>query len=101
MNLYLNLRNNTISASALALQVSNARDCKEYKDAKDWLIDTTMSCNLEEAKKWMIGQMGKTIEEGFATKTSDILNKKELLWNNRCTFLAAYDLYEELSKSKA
>ena len=62
------------------------RTSEDYKDAKEWFVDTTMSCTLEEAKNWMEYYMANAIAYGVVTKNLD--------W--RTKFLAAYDLYDEL-----
>lgn len=60
----------------------------DYQDARNWFIDTTMSCNKEEAINWMKYYMANAIAYGIETKNLD--------W--RTKFLAAYDLHESLSK---
>ena len=57
-----------------------------YLDAKDWFIETTMSCDQSEAIRWMQYYMSNAIAYGIQTKDLD--------W--RTKFLAAYDLFNSL-----
>lgn len=58
----------------------------DYKDAKDWFIETTMSCDRDEAINWMNYYMANAIAYGIQTKNLD--------W--RTKFLAAYDIQKTL-----
>lgn len=58
----------------------------DYEDAKDWFIDSTMSCNKDEAIGWMKYYMANAIAYGIQTRNLD--------WKTK--FLAAYDLFNEL-----
>ena len=62
----------------------------DYKDAEHWFIDTTMSCDPEEAVTWMKYYMANAIAYGIETKNRD--------W--RTKFLAAYDLFISLTDGK-
>lgn len=81
-------------ASVVAMQCKQAferagQDFKEdddYKDAKHWFIDTTMSCDKEEATNWMKYYMANAIAYGIQTKNLD--------W--RTKFLAAWDIFRSL-----
>lgn len=81
-------------ASIVAFQIeynSKTEDLRlnpDYIDAKEWFIDTTMSCDREEATNWMKYYMANAIAYGIQTKNLD--------W--RTKFLAAYDLYNGLIK---
>lgn len=59
----------------------------DYQDAKDAMIDVTMSCDREEAIKWMKYFMANAIAYGIQTKSLD--------W--RTKFLAAWDLFRGLT----
>lgn len=63
------------------------QDSADYKDAKYWFVETTMSCTKEEALNWMGYYMANAIAYGIQTKNLD--------W--RTKFLAAYDLYNKLA----
>lgn len=67
--------------------LANLRVTEDYEDAKYWFVDTTMSCDLEEAIGWMKFYMENAIAYGIQTKNLD--------W--RTKFLAAYDLFNELA----
>ena len=58
----------------------------DYKDAKEWFIETTMSCDQEEAVNWMKYYMSNAIAYGIQTQNLD--------W--RTKYLAAYDLFNSL-----
>lgn len=80
-------------ASVVAFQIdynnpyNNFREDDDYKDAKDWFIETTMSCNTSEAVDWMKYYMANAIAYGIVTKNLDWMTK----------FLAAYDLFVDLT----
>ena len=59
----------------------------DYKDAKDWFIDSTMSCDKQEAINWMKYYMANAIAYGIETKNLD--------W--RTKFMAAWDLFRGLT----
>lgn len=65
-------------------------DDPDYIDAKDWMLETTMSCDKKEAIEWMKFYMGKAIVYGIESKNLD--------WKTK--FLAAYDLFLELTDGK-
>ena len=96
--LYLVTEVGSFDATLLADRVSDSRGTKEYSTAKDELIDCTMSGTPEEAIKWMLMSMREAIVQGFRLKAEDVLGNREQVFSNRCKFLAAYDLYIELSK---
>lgn len=60
---------------------------EDYKDAEHWFIETTMSCNEQEAMEWMKYYMANAIAYGIQTKNLD--------W--RTKFLAAYDLFNHIT----
>jgi hypothetical protein len=62
------------------------RDSQEYAFVKDWLIETTMSCDRDEAKNWMKFYMADALECSNGEK-NDML---------RAEFLAAYDILHNL-----
>jgi len=62
------------------------KDDPDYKDAKYWFIETTMTCVPEEARIWMEYYMTNAIAYGIKTKNLD--------W--RTKFLAAWDIFETL-----
>lgn len=62
----------------------------DYIDAKDWMLETTMSCNKQEAIEWMKFYMGKAIAYGIESKNLD--------WKTK--FLAAWDLFHSLTDGK-
>ena len=62
----------------------------DYEDAKYWMIDTTMSCDEDEAIGWMKYYMANAIAYGIETKNLD--------W--RTKFLAAWDLFNHLTDGK-
>lgn len=64
------------------------REDADYKDAEHWFIETTMSCDEEEAINWMKFYMANAIAYGIQTKNLD--------W--RTKFLAAYDLFTSITK---
>ena len=82
-------------ASVVAMQAERAfglagKDYKEepdYIDAKHWFIETTMSCDEDEAINWMKYYMANAIAYGIETKNLD--------W--RTKFLAAWDLFVSLT----
>jgi hypothetical protein len=61
----------------------------DYKDAKHWFIETTMSCTHEESIEWMKYYMANAIAYGIQTKNLD--------W--RTKFLAAWDIFNDLCKN--
>ena len=81
-------------ASEVALKAKQAfinagkdyKDDPDYKDATHWFIETTMSCDQEEAVNWMKYYMTNAIAYGIKTKNLD--------W--RTKFLAAWDIFESL-----
>lgn len=64
------------------------REDPDYKDATDWFLETTESCNKEEATGWMKYYMANAIAYGIATKNPD--------WKTK--YLAAYDLHNSLTR---
>lgn len=62
----------------------------EYIDARFWFIETTMSCDLDEAIGWMKYYMANAIAYGIETKNLD--------W--RTKFLAAWDIFIELTDGR-
>ena len=62
----------------------------DYIDAREWFIETTMSCNKKEAIEWMKYYMANAIAYGIQTKNLD--------WKTK--FLAAYDIFIELTQSR-
>lgn len=85
-------------ASVVAMQAErafglNGKDYKEepdYIDAKEWFLETTMSCNEAEAINWMKYYMANAIAYGIQTKNLD--------W--RTKFLAAWDLFKHLTEGR-
>lgn len=81
-------------ASTVAFQIEynnptiDFRNDADYEDAKNWFIDTTMSCDKKEAINWMTYYMANAIAYGIETKNLD--------W--RTKFLAAWDLFNSLTK---
>lgn len=67
------------------------RQDADYKDAEHWFIETTMSCDQDEAINWMQYYMANAIAYGIQTKSLD--------W--RTKFLAAYDLFNSLTKGRS
>ena len=63
----------------------------DYEDARDWFIETTMSCNRSEALNWMKYYMANAIAYGIMTKNLD--------WKTK--FLAAWDLFHEIGMPKS
>lgn len=84
-------------ASTIAFQIeynnpgTDFRTDADYVDASHWMIDSTMSCDQEEAINWMTYYMSNAIAYGIETKNLD--------W--RTKFLAAYDLFNELTEGKS
>lgn len=68
----------------------NFKEDPDYQDAKHWFVETTMSCDTDEAINWMKYYMENAIAYGIETKNLD--------W--RTKFLAAYDLFNSLTDSK-
>lgn len=66
----------------------NYKDIPDYKDSMHWFIETTMSCDEQEAVNWMKFYMVNSIAYGIQTKNLD--------W--RTKFLAAYDIFNDLTK---
>lgn len=64
----------------------NYKETAEYKDAKNWFVETTMSCDRGEAMNWMKFYMANAIAYGIQTKNLD--------WRDK--FLAACDLFNEI-----
>lgn len=64
----------------------NYLELPDYSDAKGWFIDSTMSCDLDEAKQWMKYYMSNAIAYGIQTKNID--------WQTK--FMAAYDIFSSL-----
>lgn len=64
------------------------RKTDDYQDAKEWFIETTMSCDEAEAMQWMNYYMANAIAYGIQTKHLD--------W--RTKFLAAYDIANGLRR---
>ena len=64
----------------------NYLELSDYRDTKDWFIDSTMSCDLDEAKQWMKYYMSNAIAYGIQTKNID--------WQTK--FMAAYDIFNSL-----
>ena len=60
---------------------------EDYIQSKDMFIETTMSCDKEEAINWMKYYMANAIAYGIQTKSLD--------W--RTKFLAAWDLFKGLT----
>jgi len=80
---------NKYDARALAFRIayqSDIRSEEAYKEAKDELLDETMSCDVQEAIDWMIHEMESAIRYGKLTQNRD--------W--RYKFLAAYDICDKL-----
>lgn len=63
----------------------------DYIDASQWMIDSTMSCDLKEAINWMKYYMVNAIAYGIETKNLD--------W--RTKFLTAYDLFNKLTAGRS
>ena len=63
------------------------RNDDDYIDAEHWFMETTMSCDKDEAINWMEYYMANAIAYGIQTKNRD--------W--RTKFLAAYDLFNSLT----
>jgi hypothetical protein len=62
------------------------RDTQDYEIVKDWLIETTMSCDRDEAKNWMKFYMADALECSNGEQNNML----------RAEFLAAYDILQEL-----
>ena len=83
-------------ASVVAFQIEydnpgvDFKQDADYIDAKDWFIETTMSCDKDEAINWMKYYMANAIAYGIQTKSLD--------W--RTKFLAAWDLFKELTDNR-
>lgn len=65
----------------------NYKGSEDYQDAKDWFIETTVSCDKKEAINWMKYYMANAIAYGIQTKNLD--------W--RYKFMAAFDLFNMLT----
>ena len=82
--------------SVVALQIElahkdcDAREQVHYTECKDVFIELTMSCNKQEAIKWMKYWMANALAYGIKTKNVD--------WQYK--FLAAYDLFNSLTSNK-
>lgn len=91
------LKAKAYDASVVAMQAMQAFDKvgvdyqadPDYKDAKYWFIETTMSCDQDEAVNWIKFYMVNAIAYGIQTKNLD--------W--RTKFLAAWDLFKDLTSS--
>ena len=84
-----NMKAQAYDAGTVAFQIEynnpsiDFRQEADYKDAEHWFIETTMSCDEDEATNWMKYYMANAIAYGIQTKSLD--------W--RTKFLAAYDLF--------
>ena len=91
-----NMKAKAYDAGTVAYQIEynnpavDFRSEADYEDAKNWFIETTMSCNEREAINWMSYYMANAIAYGIQTKALD--------W--RTKFLAAYDLFNSLTKGR-
>lgn len=75
-------------AKKVLMKVPGIRDSNpSYEESKSWIVDTTMSCDRQEALAWMNTYMMYAIAYGIETKDLD--------WQNK--FMAAYDIMTELS----
>lgn len=89
-----NMKARAYDASTVAFQIEynnpgiNFREDEDYKDAEHWFIDSTMSCDEDEAINWMKYYMVNAIAYGIQTKNLD--------W--RTKFLAAWDIFNDLTK---
>lgn len=63
------------------------RQSESYTDAKEWFLETTMSCDKGERINWLKYYMINAIAYGIATKDLD--------WRNK--YLAAYDIFKGLA----
>ena len=89
------LKAQAYDADVVAMQAMHAferagedyKEAPDYIDAKDWFIETTMSCDHDEAVNWMKYYMANAIAYGIQTKNLD--------W--RTKFLAAWDLFEHIT----
>lgn len=70
----------------IMLKVPDIQSSASYADAKEWIIDVTMSCDKQEALAWMNTYMVNAIAYGIETKDLD--------WQNK--FVAAFDIMTEL-----
>lgn len=85
-------------ASVVAMQAAHSFEVKcidyredpDYVDAREWFIDTTMSCDRKEAIQWMKYYMANAIAYGIQTKNLD--------WKTK--FLAAWDLFIHLTDGR-
>ena len=92
------VKSQAYEASVVAMQaMHNFEICNEdykenadYIDAKNWFVETTMSCDKDEAVNWMKYYMANAIAYGIQTKNLD--------W--RTKFLAAWDLFKSLTDGK-
>jgi hypothetical protein len=62
------------------------RGSEKYEFTKDYLIEVTSSCNLQEALRWMDFYTADALECGMGTVN-------EML---RCIFIAAWDIKQSL-----
>ena len=69
-----------------AHKTSDIRGEAEYSDAENVFTELTMSCNMNEAIRWMQYWMANAIAYGIQTKNRD--------WQHK--FLAAYDIFNRL-----
>jgi len=96
-NFMIKQKAQSYEASVVAYQIEynnpgiDFRTDADYIDAKDWFIETTMSCDKKEAINWMQYYMANAIAYGIETKNLD--------W--RTKFLAAYDLFNSLTDGKS
>lgn len=79
-----------VAMKAMEALGTNYKQNEDYTDAHYWFIETTMSCNEEEAINWMKYYMADAIAYGIQTKNLD--------W--RTKFLAAYDIFVSLTKGR-
>lgn len=81
-------------ASTIAFKIEydnpnwDIRNDADYKDARYWFIETTASCDPEEAMNWMEMYMACAISYGVETKNLDWMSK----------YMAAYDLFNEITR---
>lgn len=76
-------------ARGLAFRItyqSDIRTTDDYQEALDEACEQTMSCNRQEAIKWLVNMMEEAIRYGIATQDKG--------WKSK--FLAAYDICESI-----
>ncbi|MDR2457467.1 MAG: hypothetical protein LBD41_03195 [Clostridiales Family XIII bacterium] len=76
-----------IDFDRVADKVNYLRGTKDYETMTDYLIEVTSSCEPNEALMWMHKYMIDAVHQG----------KGEVDEFLRVQFLAAYDLYQEIS----